>query len=94
MPVRHFLRRDYLHIFFYIKFLLFGSRWTLIFKSWVGRRGLTRSLWLLIRELFLHKKIARDAGAFLKNVSFLEFDFLESHIFLENLPFSSIVDLG
>ena len=23
MPVRHFLRRDYLHIFFYIKFLLF-----------------------------------------------------------------------
>ena len=25
MPVRHFLRRDYLHIFFYIKFLLFVS---------------------------------------------------------------------
>ena len=23
MPVSHFLRRDYLHIFFYIKFLLF-----------------------------------------------------------------------
>ena len=23
MPVRHFLRRDYLHIFFYSKFLLF-----------------------------------------------------------------------
>mgnify|MGYP000395709330 CR=1 FL=1 len=23
MPVRHFLRRDYLHILFYIKFLLF-----------------------------------------------------------------------
>ena len=25
MPVRHFLRRDYLHIFFYLKFLLFVS---------------------------------------------------------------------
>ena len=25
MPVRHFLRRDYLHILFYIKFLLFVS---------------------------------------------------------------------
>ena len=25
MPVRHFLRRDYLHIFFYIKFLVFVS---------------------------------------------------------------------
>ena len=25
MPVRHFLRRDYLHIFFSIKFLLFVS---------------------------------------------------------------------
>ena len=25
MPVRHFLRSDYLHIFFYIKFLLFVS---------------------------------------------------------------------
>jgi len=25
MPNRHFLRRDYLHIFFYIKFLLFVS---------------------------------------------------------------------
>ena len=23
MPIRHFLRRDYLHIFFYIKFLVF-----------------------------------------------------------------------
>ena len=25
MPIRHFLRRDYLHIFFYIKFFLFVS---------------------------------------------------------------------
>ena len=25
MPVRHFLRRDYLHIFFYLKFLVFVS---------------------------------------------------------------------
>ena len=25
MPVRHFLRRDYLHILFYIKFLIFVS---------------------------------------------------------------------
>ena len=25
MPVRHFLRSDYLHIIFYIKFLLFVS---------------------------------------------------------------------
>ena len=25
MPVRHFLRRDYLHILFYIKFLVFVS---------------------------------------------------------------------
>jgi len=25
MPVSHFLRRDYLHIFFYIKFLVFVS---------------------------------------------------------------------
>ena len=25
MPIRHFLRRDYLHILFYIKFLLFCS---------------------------------------------------------------------
>ena len=25
MPVRHFLRSDYLHIFFYIKFLVFVS---------------------------------------------------------------------
>ena len=25
MPIRHFLRRDYLHIFFYILFLVFVS---------------------------------------------------------------------
>ena len=25
MPGRHFLRRDYLHIFFYLKFLVFVS---------------------------------------------------------------------
>ncbi len=25
MPNRHFLRRDYLHIFFYLKFLVFVS---------------------------------------------------------------------
>ena len=37
----------------------------------------------------LHKKIARDTDRrnripYIINVSFLEFDFLESHIFLEN----------
>ena len=46
-----------------------------------------RSLWFLIRERFRHKKIVRDTDRKNKtpyiNVSFLEFDFLESHIFLE-----------
>ena len=57
------------------------------------RRGFSRRLWLLIKELL----IARDADRRNKtpyiNVSFLEFDFLESHIFLENPPFSPTVDL-
>ena len=61
------------------------------------RRGLPRSLRFLIRERFRHKKIVRDADRKNKtpyiNVSFLEFDFLESHIFLENPPFSPTVDL-
>ena len=56
-----------------------------------------RSLRFLIRERFRHKKIVRDADRKNKipyiNVSFLEFDFLESHIFLENPPFSPTVDL-
>ena len=56
-----------------------------------------RSLWFLIRERFRHKKIVRDTDRKNKtpyiNVSFLEFDFLESHIFLENPPFSPTVDL-
>ena len=47
------------------------------------RRGFSRRFWLLIKELL----IARDADRRNKtpyiNVSFLEFDFLESHIFLE-----------
>ena len=70
------------------------------------RRGFSRRFWLLIKELL----IARDADRRNKtpyiNVSFLEFDFLESHIFLEmfiltnknhslldNPPFSPTVDL-
>ena len=56
-----------------------------------------RSLWFLIRERLRHKKIVRDTDRKDKtsyiNVSFLEFDFLESHIFLENPPFSPTVDL-
>jgi len=60
-------------------------------------RGLPRSLWFLIREWFRHKKIVRDTDRKNKtpyiNVSFLEFDFLESHIFLENPLFSPTVDL-
>ena len=47
------------------------------------RRGFSRRFGLLIKELL----IARDADRRNKtpyiNVSFLEFDFLESHIFLE-----------
>ena len=63
-------------------FLLFGSRRKLVIC--VGkRRGFSRRFWLLIKELL----IARDADRRNKtpyiNVSFLEFDFLESHIFLE-----------
>ena len=63
-------------------FLFFGSRRKLVI--YVGkRREFSRRLWLLIKELL----IARDADRRNKtpyiNVSFLEFDFLESHIFLE-----------
>ena len=47
-----------------------------------------RSLWFLIRERFRHKKIVRDTDRKNKtpyiNVSFLEFDFLESHRLLDN----------
>ena len=62
--------------------ILFGSRRKLVIS--VGkRRGFSRRFWLLIKELL----IARDADRRNKtpyiNVSFLEFDFLESHIFLE-----------
>ena len=65
---------------------------------YVGKRGgLPRRLCFLIRELFRHKKIVRDTDRKNKtpyiNVSFLEFDFLESYIFLENPPFSPTVDL-
>ena len=45
-------------------FLFFGSRWKLVFKSWMGIRGLPRSLWFLIRGLFIHKKITVTANAF------------------------------
>ena len=58
------------------------------------RRGFSRRLWFLIKELFCHKKIARNTDRKNKtpyiNVSFLDFDFLESHIFLENPPFSQL----
>ena len=61
------------------------------------RRRFARRLWFLIRELFCHKKIARDDNRRNRTlyvyVSFLEFDFLESYIFLENPPFSPTVDL-
>ena len=54
-----------------------------------------RRLWFLIRERFRDKKIVRDADRKNKtpyiNVGFLEFDFPESHIFLENPPFSPTV---
>ena len=99
MPDRHFYWLRH-HIFFYIKFLLFcflGFKWKLVFKLGMGIRDLPRILWFLIREQFRHKKIVKDADRKNKtpyiNVSFLEFDFLESHIFLENPPFSPTVDL-
>ena len=62
--------------------ILFGSRRKLVIS--VGkRRGFSRRFWLLIKELL----IARDADRRNKtpyiNVSFLEFNFLESHIFLK-----------
>ena len=81
-------------IFFIIVFLQFSIKFcfsgclVLIINSKlvisVGkRRGFSRRFWLLIKELL----IARDADRRNKtpyiNVSFLEFDFLESHIFLE-----------
>ena len=48
MPIRHFLRRDYLHIFFYIKFLLFVSLVQqisiLIFHKWQEKKGLSKIL--------------------------------------------------
>ena len=54
----------------------------------MGIRGLPRRLWFLIRERFRQKKIVRDADRKNKtpyiNVSFLEFDFLESHRLLDN----------
>ena len=67
--------------------ILFGSRRKLVIS--VGkRRGFSRRFWLLIKELFRHKKIARDTGKRNRtpyiNVSFLEFDFLESHRLLDN----------
>ena len=67
--------------------ILFGSRRKLVIS--VGkRRGFSRRFWLLIKELFRDKKIARDTGKRNRtpyiNVSFLEFDFLESHRLLDN----------
>ena len=82
--------------FFIIVFLQFSikfyfSGWLVLITNsklviYVGkRRGFSRRLWLLIKELL----IARDADRRNKtpyiNVSFLEFDFLESHIFLDML---------
>ena len=84
--------------FFIIVFLQFSIKFyfsgclVLITNSklviYIGkRRGFSRRFWLLIKELFRDKKIARDTGKRNRtpyiNVSFLEFDFLESHIFLE-----------
>ena len=90
MPDRHFYWLRH-HIFFYIKFLLFcflGFKWKLVFKLGMGIRDLPRILWFLIREQFRHKKIVKDADRKNKtpyiNVSFLEFDFLESHRLLDN----------
>ena len=52
------------------------------------RRGFSRRFWLLIKELFRDKKIARNTGKRNRtpyiNVSFLEFDSLESHRLLDN----------
>ena len=52
------------------------------------RRGFSRRFWLLIKELFRDKKIARDTGKRNRtpyiNVSFSKFKFLESYTLLEN----------
>ena len=40
-PTSHFL------LYPIFAFLLFGSRRKLVFKSWMGERGLSRSLWFL-----------------------------------------------
>ena len=86
MPDRHFYQLRH-HIFFSIKFLLFcclapnGNQYFPLME-----RGILRRLWFLIRGLFRHKKIARDADRKNKtpyiNVSSLEFNFPEDHSLL------------
>ena len=98
--------------FFTIAFLQFSIKFcfsgclVLITNSklviYIGkRRGFSRRFWLLIKELFRDKKIARDTGKRNRtpyiNVSFLEFDSLESHRLLDNpliLPQTKILIWG
>ena len=49
-PTSHFL------LYQIFAFLLFGSRWKLVFKAWMGIRGLPRRLWELTREKILLTK--------------------------------------
>ena len=52
MPARHFYSLRH-HIFFSIKFLLFcalAPEEELVFKSWMGIRGLPRRLWSEFRR--------------------------------------------
>ena len=83
MPVRHFLCRDYLHIGFYIKVLLFCSLAPDRINIFVRKRGdCLRNLRLL--DLNLEWK-SPEGIHFLLNVNPLEFNSMESHNFLENL---------
>ena len=75
---------------FSIKFCFSGCLFLIINSKlviYIGkRREFSRRLWFLIKELFCHKKIAgvanrRNRTPYI-NVSFLEFNLLEIHIFL------------
>ena len=80
-PTSHFLLSQ---IF---GFLFFGSRWKLVFKSWMGIRGLPRRLWFSLEWISLEEDtFLLDCIKIIFTYSYLmeDFSLVNSHNLLEN----------
>ena len=77
------------HFLFYqiSGFLSFGSRWKLVFKSWMGIRGLPRRLWFSLEWISLEEDtFLLDCIKIIFTYSYLmeNFSLVSSHNLLEN----------